>query len=43
MITTEQKEKIKSIIGHRCSPAIQKELILSDQFNAKGDTCAELL
>ena len=37
MITTEQKEKIKSIIGHRCSPAIQKELILSDQFNAKGD------
>ena len=36
MITKEEKKSIKSIIGHRCSLAIQKELIDSKEFNTKG-------
>ena len=36
MINKTAKESIKSIIGHRYAPKIQKELIDSNEFNKSG-------
>ena len=38
MITKEDKESIKKIIGHRCAPAIQDELNASGEFNKGGQS-----
>ena len=38
MIVTTDKERIKSIIGHRCAPLIQKELNDSGEFNKGGQS-----
>ena len=37
MINKTAKESIKSIIGHRYAPKIQKELIDSNEFNKSGE------
>ena len=37
MISKTAKESIKRIIGHRCAPIIQKELIDSKEYNKYGE------
>ena len=36
MINKTTKKSIKSIIGHRCAPIIQKELIDCNKYNKDG-------
>lgn len=37
MINKTTKESIKKIIGHRCAPIIQKELIDCSEYNMHGE------